>query len=57
MMKRVLAAAAALAFSASLAHAQEVKVGVVLPYTGTAASPGSRSTAAWSSISSSTPTR
>jgi len=34
MMKRVLAAAAALAISATLAHAQEVKVGVNLPYTG-----------------------
>jgi branched-chain amino acid transport system substrate-binding protein len=34
MMKRVLAASAALAISASLASAQEVKVGVALPYTG-----------------------
>ena len=34
MMKRVLAASAALAISATLAHAQEVKVGVNLPYTG-----------------------
>jgi branched-chain amino acid transport system substrate-binding protein len=34
MIKRVLAASAALAISASLAHAQEVKVGVALPYTG-----------------------
>ena len=33
-MKRVLAAAAALAISATLAHAQEVKVGVNLPFTG-----------------------
>ena len=34
MMKRILAASAALAISATLAHAQEVKVGVNLPYTG-----------------------
>jgi branched-chain amino acid transport system substrate-binding protein len=34
MMKRILAASAALAFTATMAHAQEVKVGVVLPYTG-----------------------
>ena len=34
MMKRILAASAALALSATLAHAQEVKVGVNLPYTG-----------------------
>jgi branched-chain amino acid transport system substrate-binding protein len=34
MMKRVLAASAALAMSAALASAQEVKVGVNLPYTG-----------------------
>ncbi len=34
MMKRVLAASAALAMSAALANAQEVKVGVNLPYTG-----------------------
>ena len=34
MMKRILAAAAALAISATLAHTQEVKVGVNLPYTG-----------------------
>jgi branched-chain amino acid transport system substrate-binding protein len=34
MMKRILAATAALALSASLAQAQEVKVGVNLPYTG-----------------------
>src|SRR5437879_12190225 len=34
MMKRFLAAWAALAISASLASAQEVKVGVNLPYTG-----------------------
>src|SRR5256885_5004561 len=34
MMKRFLAASAALAISASLASAQEVKVGVNLPYTG-----------------------
>ena len=33
-MKRVLAASAALAMSAALANAQEVKVGVNLPYTG-----------------------
>jgi len=34
MMKRILAASAALAMSATLATAQEVKVGVNLPYTG-----------------------
>ena len=34
MMKRVLAASAALAMSAALANAQEVKVGINLPYTG-----------------------
>src|SRR5262245_44334592 len=34
MSKRVLAASAALALSAALAQAQEVKVGVNLPYTG-----------------------
>jgi len=34
MFKRMLAASAALAISASLAQAQEVKVGVNLPYTG-----------------------
>ena len=35
MIKRMLAAAAALAISASLGQAQEVKVGLVLTYTGT----------------------
>ncbi len=34
MLKRILAASAALAISASWAQAQEVKVGVNLPYTG-----------------------
>ena len=34
MIKRVLAASAALALSAALAQAQEVKVGLVAPYTG-----------------------
>ena len=34
MIKRIVAASAALAISATLAHAQEVKVGVNLPYTG-----------------------
>jgi branched-chain amino acid transport system substrate-binding protein len=34
MVKRIAAAAAALALSACLAQAQEIKVGVVLPYTG-----------------------
>jgi branched-chain amino acid transport system substrate-binding protein len=34
MMKRLLVAAAALGFAGSLAQAQEVKVGVALPYTG-----------------------
>jgi branched-chain amino acid transport system substrate-binding protein len=40
MFKRVLAASAALAFSACIAQAQEVKVGVVLPYTGIGAELG-----------------
>jgi branched-chain amino acid transport system substrate-binding protein len=34
MIKRLFAASAALALSAALAHAQEVRVGVALPYTG-----------------------
>ncbi len=34
MMKRILAASAAIAISASWAQAQEIKVGVNLPYTG-----------------------
>ncbi len=35
MMKRIVAVAvAALAMTTALAHAQEVKVGVNLPYTG-----------------------
>jgi branched-chain amino acid transport system substrate-binding protein len=34
MLKRFLVAAAALGLAAGVAHAQEVKVGVVLPYTG-----------------------
>jgi len=34
MIKRIAAATAALALSACLAQAQEIKVGVVLPYTG-----------------------
>jgi branched-chain amino acid transport system substrate-binding protein len=40
MFKRVIAASAALAFSACIAQAQEVKVGVVLPYTGIGAELG-----------------
>ena len=40
MFKRVLTASAALAFSACIAQAQEVKVGVVLPYTGIGAELG-----------------
>ena len=40
MFKRVLAASAALAFSACIAQAQEVKVGVVLPFTGIGAELG-----------------
>jgi branched-chain amino acid transport system substrate-binding protein len=40
MMKRVLAASAALAMSAALANAQEVKVGLVAPYTGVGAELG-----------------
>jgi branched-chain amino acid transport system substrate-binding protein len=39
-MKRVLAASAALAMSAALAHAQEVKVGLVAPFTGIGAELG-----------------
>ena len=34
MMKRLLAATAAIAISTTFAQAQEVKVGVNLPYTG-----------------------
>ena len=34
MIKRLLVAAAALGLAGTLAHAQEVKVGVILPYTG-----------------------
>jgi branched-chain amino acid transport system substrate-binding protein len=34
MIKRLLATAAALGLAGSLAHAQEVKLGVILPYTG-----------------------
>jgi branched-chain amino acid transport system substrate-binding protein len=33
-MKRLLVAAAALALAGSVVHAQEVKIGIVLPYTG-----------------------
>ena len=40
MFKRVLAASAALAVSACIAQAQEVKVGVVLPFTGIGAELG-----------------
>jgi len=40
MIKRMLAAAAALAVSAALGQAQEVKVGLVLTYTGTLGEPG-----------------
>ncbi len=40
MMKRVLAASAALAMSAALANAQEVKVGLVAPFTGIGAELG-----------------
>lgn len=40
MFKRVLAASAALAFSACITQAQEVKVGVVLPFTGIGAELG-----------------
>jgi branched-chain amino acid transport system substrate-binding protein len=40
MIKRILAAAAALAVSATLGQAQEVKVGLVLTYTGTLGEPG-----------------
>jgi branched-chain amino acid transport system substrate-binding protein len=34
MVKRLLVTAAALGLAASVAHAQEIKVGIVLPYTG-----------------------
>ena len=37
MMKRALLAALSLAFVASVAQAQEIKVGLVLPYTGVGA--------------------
>jgi branched-chain amino acid transport system substrate-binding protein len=40
MMKRILAASAALAMSAALAQAQEVKVGLVAPFTGIGAELG-----------------
>ena len=40
MIKRVLAASAALAMSAALAHAQEVKIGLVAPFTGIGAELG-----------------
>ena len=40
MIKRVLAASAALAMSAALANAQEVKVGLVAPFTGIGAELG-----------------
>src|SRR5215467_4747462 len=40
MMKRVLAASAALVMSAALAHAQEVKIGLVAPFTGIGAELG-----------------
>jgi branched-chain amino acid transport system substrate-binding protein len=40
MIKRVLAASAVLAMSAALAHAQEVKVGLVAPFTGIGAELG-----------------
>jgi branched-chain amino acid transport system substrate-binding protein len=40
MIKRMLAAAAALAVSTALGQAQEVKVGLVLTYTGTLGEPG-----------------
>ena len=40
MIKRVLMASAALALSAALAQAQEVKIGLVAPYTGIGAELG-----------------
>jgi len=40
MMKRVLVASAALALSATLAQAQEVKIGLVAPFTGIGAELG-----------------
>ncbi len=40
MMKRVLVASAALALSAALAQAQEVKIGLVAPFTGIGAELG-----------------
>jgi branched-chain amino acid transport system substrate-binding protein len=40
MIKRVLAASAALAMSVALAHAQEVKIGLVAPFTGIGAELG-----------------
>ena len=40
MIKRVLMASAVLAMSAALAHAQEVKIGLVAPFTGIGAELG-----------------
>ena len=40
MIKRVLMASAALALSAALAQAQEVKIGLVAPFTGIGAELG-----------------
>jgi hypothetical protein len=57
MMKRIIAVAAVLVMTTAWAQAQEVKVGVNLPYTASAPSSPSRLIAAWSSTSSSTPTR
>ena len=39
-MRRIVVATAAAVLSAALAHAQEVKVGIVLTYTGTLGEPG-----------------
>jgi branched-chain amino acid transport system substrate-binding protein len=40
MIKRFLAASAALALTAAVAHAQEVKIGLVAPFTGIGAELG-----------------
>ena len=50
MSKRVVAAIAALSISGGAALAQEVKVGVVLPYTGIGAEFAAKWIAAWSFI-------
>ena len=55
--RTIIAAVAALAVSTSVALAQDVKVGVVLPYTGVGAEFAQQMDRGWSNISNSTPTR